>query len=182
MTYDLQRSGGSGRSNWSPQLSLIQPIRVTLHMLGARRSMRSFVTSIPGLRSNPGPVRFCAQCAPSARHLFIPFVSLRSAINALKLCPITGQRLMQSFPLRTAAATAFTTTANNTPSIRHQPRPHVVDGRALSARRKGPSSGPAKLLKPPSSLFPSSVLVNRPVSPRPAPPTTALVGSLGFLC
>jgi hypothetical protein len=111
-----------------------------------RRAMRSFVTStsVPGPRSSPDPVRFCAQYPSSARHVS------DSAIFAIQdlpdFYPITGRRLVQSFPLSTAAATAISSIANprRHPAVNHDPP--AVAGRALSARRRGSSSGPAKQL------------------------------------
>jgi hypothetical protein len=47
-------------------LGPIYSLRATTHV---RRAMRSFVTSVSGPRSSPDPVRFCAQCASSARHV-----------------------------------------------------------------------------------------------------------------
>jgi hypothetical protein len=86
--------------------------------------------------------------------------------------PITGRRLMQSFPLSTVAATAISSIANprRHPAVNHDP-PTAVAGRALSARRKGSSSSPAKLLKLPKLSSSSSVLVNRCLPARlpPAP-------------
>jgi hypothetical protein len=112
----------------------------------AWRSMRSFVTSVPrpGLRSNPDPVRFCAQYASSARHLFIRFDSLRSAItNIPQLYSINGRRLMQSFPFSTAAATAFTTTANNT--LSNPPLTTTPCGRWTCSQRGGEGALPRVL-------------------------------------
>jgi hypothetical protein len=103
--------------------------------------MRSFVASVPGVRSNPDPVRVCAQCASSARHLFIPFDSLRSACGqctpALPYCRPTFDlvRLMQSFPLRAAAPTAFTTTNNSTSPSHRQPSTTTPCGRWMCSQR-----------------------------------------------
>jgi hypothetical protein len=92
-------------------------------------------------------------------------------------CPITGRRLMQSFGLAsTVAATAMhlLDRQSTSPSRRQrQPRPTTAAGRTLRrARRKGSSSGPAKLLKLPKLLSSSSVLVNRCL-PAPRPPPTS---------
>jgi hypothetical protein len=74
-------------------------------------------------------------------------------------------------PLSTAAATAISSIANprRHPAVKHDPP--AVAGRALSARRKGSSSGPAKLPWLPKLLSSSSVIANRclPTHLPPAP-------------
>jgi hypothetical protein len=84
--------------------------------------------------------------------------------------PITGRRPMQSFPLSTAAVTAISSIANprRQPAVNHDPP--AVAGRALSTRRKGSPSSPAKLLKLPKLLSSPSVIVNRCL-PTHLPPT-----------
>ena len=135
-----------------------------------RRAMRSFVTSVSGSRSSPDPVRFCAQYASSTRHVSDSATFLRSTISptftsspADVRCKISAYHRCRHRDLLDRQSTS---------SSRRQPRPPAVAGRALSARRKGSSSGPAKLLNGlPKLLSSLSVLVKRclPTHLPPAP-------------
>jgi hypothetical protein len=154
-----------------------------------RRAMRSFVTSVSGPRSSPDPVRVCVLCPvlpvrPLCASLAAP-IQRPFAIQGLSgFCtahhrPASGAK----FLLSTVAATAISPRSPIHVVIPPSttPPPPAVAGRAFSARRKGSSSGPAKLLKPPKLLSPSSLGPRQPVSPRPPPTSTALIGSLGDL-
>jgi hypothetical protein len=70
--------------------------------------------------------------------------------------PITGRRMMQIFPLSTAAAaaTAISSIVNprRHPAVNHDPP--AVAGRALSARRKGSSSSPVRSFPSSRSFYP----------------------------
>jgi hypothetical protein len=132
-------------------------------------------------RSSPDPVRVCAQCASSARHVsdsaaFCDPRSLRLLphhrptdvwCKVFRLAPLPPPRSPRS-PIHVVIP----------PSINHDPP--AVAGRALSARRKGPSSSPCEAPLA-SEAFILVIGHRQPVSPRPPPPSNALLGSLGGL-
>jgi hypothetical protein len=83
--------------------------------------MRSFVTSVSGPRSSPDPIRFCAQCASSARRR-----SDSSTIcdpRSLRLLPHHRPASDAKLLISTVAATAISSIANprRHPAVNHDP-------------------------------------------------------------
>jgi hypothetical protein len=128
----------------------------------------------------PSPVRFLCQPLRATSAIQRPF-----AIQDLSdFYPITGRRLMQSFPLSTVAATAISSIANprRHPVSRRQPRP--LCGRWTCSHRavKGLILESCEASQA-SEAFILVIGHRQPVSPHPPPTSTALIGSLGgILC
>ena len=132
--------------------------------------MRSFVTSVSGSRSSPDPVRLCAQYASSTHHVSDSATFLRSTISPT-FTPSPADvwcKVFRLAPLPPPRSPRSRANPRRHPAVNHDP--HAVAGRALSTRRKGSSSGPAKLLKLPKLPSSSSVLVNRCRLPAHLPP------------
>jgi hypothetical protein len=97
--------------------------------------------------------------------------------------PITGRRLMQSFPLSTVAATAISSIANPRyhSAVNHDPPLRSLDVLSVAGER---AHAIALESCEASLAFEASILVighRQSVSPHPSPTSTALIGSLGGL-
>jgi hypothetical protein len=145
------------------------------------RAMRSFVTSVPGSRSSPGPVSRSGP-VPSALPLRATSPIQRPfAIHDLSgFYPITGRRLMQSFPLSTAGRHRDLLDRQSTSSSRRQPRPPCGRWTCSQRAAKGLILESCEASQA-SEAFILVIGHRQPVSPRPPPTSTALIGSLGGL-
>ena len=152
--------------------------------------MRSFVTSVSGLRPSSDPVRFCAWCA--SRFLCASRIAasiqrrpLRSrASPAFTLSPRPAcRRLMKSFRLATPLPPPRP--PRSPIHVANPPLTTTSCGRWTCSQHaaKGPIPGSCEVR---SSSGPRSPILaigpRQPVSSRPPPTSTALVGSLGLLC